>query len=596
MNSRTSAIKSCLHTFSKSYWKCAAGPFGVDWCCTHRSPQTEKESALALGGRRFHTRHSTLHAVRPGSKDSKTMDDVSQGVHAHSKHSKRSTQHSSTGHVKRKRKTRDDPFIPTAALHAEKSPIDRVLMESSNPVIPPSLANQVVNNYPEKAINHLKQAHLENKMSPSNAIPSPFIDPTMESTMTSVSLDDILRARQVQLTLLKNTPLQKSSHLSEMIPGNNQVYLKFESAHLTGSFKERGAIYKLASLSPEEKQKGVVAASAGNHAQAVSYHASRLGIRATIVMPELTPLAKVEGTRKYGAEVVLHGDSLYASLQKASEICEKENRVFVHPYNDDKIIAGQGTLGIELMEQNPFLDAVVVSIGGGGLAAGMAIALKQVNPRIKIYGVESQNMPGMKTSLGGKKVVDVPFVRTLADGIAVKSVGDKTLSIIKDYVDDIVTVSENEIASAVMTLLEKEKTMTEGAGACSVAALLSDKLKLQNKRVCCILTGGNIDLSVLREIIDRGLVSSGRLARVRITVPDTTGHLARVLTLLATLGCNVSEVVHERAFLNLVGSVSVLVTIQTRGNEHIEKIAESLKQHGYHHKFISQFDDSDLDG
>jgi len=432
-------------------------------------------------------------------------------------------------------------------------------------------------------------AHLENRLTPEKTSPTPFIDPTMESTLTSVTLDDILRARQVQLTLLKNTPLQKSIHLSDAVPGNNQVYLKFESAHLTGSFKERGAIYKLASLSPEEKERGVVAASAGNHAQAVAYHASRLGIKSTIVMPELTPLAKVAGTKKWGAEVVLFGDSLFASLQRASQICDAENRVFVHPYNDDKIIAGQGTLGIELMEQNPFLDAVIIPIGGGGLIAGTALALKQVNPRIKIFGVEAANMPGMKTSREQKKVVDVPFVRTLADGIAVKSVGDKTLSIIQEYVDDIVTVTENEIAAAVMTLLEKEKTMTEGAGACGVAALLTEKLQLKNKRVCCVLTGGNIDVSVLREIIDRGLVSSGRLARVRITVPDAPGYLARVLTLMATLGCNVSEVEHERAFLNLVGSVSIYVTIQTRGLEHIEQIRTSLKEHGYHHKFVSQF-------
>lgn len=438
---------------------------------------------------------------------------------------------------------------------------------------------------------NLQRKDLENNFGGASSVP--FGDPTLENTITTVTLDDILKARQVQLTLLKNTPLQRSTHLSEIVPGNNQVYLKYESSHLTGSFKERGAIYKLASLTPEEKERGVVAASAGNHAQAVSYHASRLGIKATIVMPELTPLAKVNGTRKYGADVVLFGDSLFQSLQKATEIRDAENKVFVHPYNDDKIISGQGTLGVELMEQNPFLDAVIIPIGGGGLIAGTALALKQVNPRIKIYGVESANMPGMKLSLENRKVIDVPFIRTLADGIAVKSVGDKTLSIIKEYVDDVVTVTENEIASAVMTLLEKEKTMTEGAGACSVAALLSEKLQMKNKRVCCVLSGGNIDLSVLREIIDRGLVATGRLARVQITVPDSPGYLAKVLTLLAELGCNVSEITHERAFLNLVGSVSVLVTMQTRGIEHIEIIGKSLRKHGYHHKFISQFDDSD---
>mmetsp|Transcript_3734 Transcript_3734/g.5519 ORF Transcript_3734/g.5519 Transcript_3734/m.5519 type:complete len:513 (+) Transcript_3734:23-1561(+) len=418
-----------------------------------------------------------------------------------------------------------------------------------------------------------------------------FSMPKVEKPDFGLTLKDIMNARTLTLPLLKNTPLINSPLVSELVPGGNRVHLKYELRHLTGSFKERGAVNRLAQLTPEEKERGVVAASAGNHAQAVSYHASRLGISSKIVMPEQTPLAKVQGTAKWGGQVVLKGTSLYQCLQHANEIVEEENRVLIHPYNDEGIIAGQGTMGIELIEQNPLLDAVIIPIGGGGLISGTAMAMKEINPRIKIYGVEAANMPAMKKSMEAGHVVDVPFVKTLADGIAIKGVGEKTFPIVDYYVDEVVSVTENEIAAAVMLLLEKERTMVEGAGATALAALMFNKLDLKNKDVCCVLTGGNIDLTVLREIIDRGLVNTGRLAKLRFTINDSPGNLVSILTVLAELGCNVSEVEHERAFLNIVGSVSVVVTAQTKGIEHLSQIKESLRSGGFNFRVIKQFED-----
>ncbi|KAL0480532.1 tdcB [Acrasis kona] len=405
-----------------------------------------------------------------------------------------------------------------------------------------------------------------------------------------VTLNCIEEAHERIRFLLKPTPIQYSPLLSQDIFGKEalpsktnksprQIFLKYENKHMTGSFKERGAINKLALLSAEERSRGVVASSAGNHAQAVSYHAMRMGVDCTICMPETAPLSKINGTKRYGAKVVLVGNNLDDAYVEASRIMKEEGRTFVHPYNDFDVISGQGTLGLELMEQNPYLDTVICPVGGGGLIAGTALAIKSINPRIKVIGVEAEAMQGMIASKQAKKPVVVPFQTTIADGIAVKNVGEKTFKIIDKYVDDIVTVNDGEIAQAVLTLLEREKTMCEGAGATGIAAMLTNKINFtaSQKRICVVLSGGNIDVGLLREIIDRGLVNDGRLARLRVVVPDVPGNLARVLTSLAEMRCNVREVEHERAFRNVpVGKTATIVTLQTRGWDHIDQVYKEL--------------------
>jgi threonine dehydratase len=413
-----------------------------------------------------------------------------------------------------------------------------------------------------------------------------------------ITLESIEEAYERIRPLLKPTPLQYSPLLSQDIFGEaalptkkknpHQLFLKYENKHMTGSFKERGAINKMAMLSEEERKRGVVASSAGNHAQAVAYHAMRMGVQCTICMPETAPLSKVNGTKRYGAKIVQIGESLDDAYKEATRIQQEEGKTFVHPFNDFDIIAGQGTLGLELMEQNPYLDTVICPIGGGGLIAGTALALKTINPRIKVYGVEAEAMQGMLQSRHAQKPISVPFVSTIADGIAVKSIGDKTFKIIEKYVDDIVTVNDGEIAQAVLSLLEREKTMTEGAGATGIAALLTKKIKMDKdeKRICVVLSGGNIDVGLLREIIDRGLVNDGRLARLRVVVPDVPGQLARVLTLVGELRCNVREVEHERAFRNVpVGKTATILTIQTKGWDHIDKVSSVLRSMNFEYSF-----------
>lgn len=322
----------------------------------------------------------------------------------------------------------------------------------------------------------------------------------------------------------------------------------------------------------------------------------RLGIKATICMPVNSPLSKVAGTKRYGAEVVLFGESVDDAYQEALRIKEAENRVLVHPFNDDAIIAGQGTLGLELLEQSPYIDTIVCPIGGGGLISGVAIACKTVNPKIKVYGVQTENVPSMVTAKKNRKSTTVPFHATIADGIAVRRIGDLTFPIIDQFVDDIVTVTESEIAHAVLVLLEREKTLVEGAGATPVAALLSGKLEEVTKtssgshRVCCILSGGNMDVGTVRDIIDRGLAQSGRLVRLRTVVPDVPGQLAKVLTLLGELKVNIREVDHERNYNVPVGYTGTVITCQTRGFEHIENVKNSLIQHGFSFEMIQCHD------
>jgi threonine dehydratase len=385
----------------------------------------------------------------------------------------------------------------------------------------------------------------------------------------------------------ESTPLTHSDVLSQQIEGGNTIYLKEEQKHRTGSYKERGAMNKICSLTSEEKDRGVITNSAGNHGQAVAYQASKMGIKATVVMPELTPFVKVNGTKQWGANVVLKGNGFDEAFQVACGLCRENNYTFIHAFNDVDIIAGQGTLGLELLEQNPYINTVLVPIGGGGLISGVALALKTINPKIKIYGVETETMPKMSTSIKNGHVTHIPFVPSIADGIAVKRAGDLNFNIVKEYVDDIVTVSEDDIAYSVMTLLEKEKTMAEGAGAVALASLLSKKLQFKNRNIACIISGGNIDVSLLRTIIDRGLVTDGRMIRIRIEVRDVPGQLAQALTLLGNIGCNVLDVGHDRSFYSIpIGYTAPLLTLQTRGKDHWKEIHEALSKATFIRKYV----------
>jgi len=351
---------------------------------------------------------------------------------------------------------------------------------------------------------------------------------------------------------------------------------------MSGSFKERGALNCLASMSAEQRARGVVAASAGNHAQGVAYHATRLGISATIVMPEYTPLIKVTNTRNFGANVVLQGRDYDEAYKSARDISEDEGRTFVHAFDDEAVIAGQGTIGLELLEQNPYLDCVLVPVGGGGLIAGIAIALKETNPRIRVVGVESEEMAAMKASREAGKIVDFPVGRTMADGIAVRRVGELSFDLVQRYVDDIVTVTEDAIANAILRLLETEKTVAEGAGAVSTAAALAELSGVTDKRVCCLVSGGNIDVNVLSRIIERGLVADGRLERIRVALPDRPGSLAQLCELVGQMGANVIQIHHERTFVDLaIGDAGVELVLETRGPKHVEEVLSALVDTGF---------------
>jgi threonine dehydratase len=397
-----------------------------------------------------------------------------------------------------------------------------------------------------------------------------------------VTFDEIEAARERIQDAIYVSPCPESHRLGERIGA--RVYPKLENLQRTGSFKERGAANKLRSLDDGQRERGVVAASAGNHAQAVAYHGTRLGIDATIVMPEGTPLVKVTRTRDFGAEVVLAGSNYDESYEHALELAEREDRTFIHPFDDRAVIAGQGTLGLELLEQNPYLDAVVCAIGGGGLIAGVGAALKETNPQIDVIGVEPETLPSMKTALEQDRPVEIPEGQTIADGIAVREVGDLTFATARKYVDRIVTVSEQEIANAILVMLEEEKSVAEGAGAASVAALLGDDLpELEGERVSPLICGGNIDVNVISKIIDRGLAAAGRIFKLDLQIRDVPGTLADVLGLIGDLDANVLEVHHDRTFgeQSELGMTNVELKLETRGLDHIDEIEETLTEHGY---------------
>jgi threonine dehydratase len=397
----------------------------------------------------------------------------------------------------------------------------------------------------------------------------------------SVSFSDVQQARQRIGNLVLVTPLTYSEKLSAMT--DCRLYLKLENLQMTGAYKERGALSKTLRLSDQEKQAGIVTSSAGNHAQAVAYAAKRIGIPATIVMPETTPLSKVQGTQAFGPAIVLHGNSYDAAFQKAQELQKQHGYTFVHAFDDPDVIAGQGTIGLELLEQNPYLDVIVVPIGGGGLIAGTAVAIKETNPKIRIIGVEAAAMPGMHTSLTAGKVTTISSCSTIAEGIAVATVGSHTFPIVQKYVDDIVTVTEEEIANAVLLLLEQEKTVVEGAGAVGFAALCNRKIQeVAGKNVAVVVSGGNIDLNILSKILERGRAKDGRLTHLRVVVPDKPGSLVELSALLAAHRANVLQIVHERFSQANLGEVQVSFTLETRGHQHAQEIVKSLSDKGFH--------------
>ena len=395
-----------------------------------------------------------------------------------------------------------------------------------------------------------------------------------------VTLEDVQAARQRIFDRIYLSPCARSETLSRL--AGCQAFLKLENLQMTGAYKERGALNKLLTMPSGDRAKGLVAASAGNHAQAVAFHAGRLGISATIVMPEGTPLIKVVNTRSHGARVVLNGSSYDEAYAEARRMEQAEGLTFVHPFDDPVVIAGQGTIALELLEQVPDMEAVLVPVGGGGLLSGIAVALKALAPAVKVLGVETELLPSMLASIEEGRLVTVDSATSLADGIAVKRPGEITFRHVQKYVDEIVTVSEEEIASAILYLLEKEKTVSEGAGAVTVAALLNHKVGgLEGRRVVALVSGGNIDVNVIARVIERGLVRDGRLVRINVALQDKPGQLAKVSAVVATHRANVIEVHHGRAFSHRFGDTTLQLTLETRGPDHVEDILRALRERGY---------------
>jgi threonine dehydratase len=396
----------------------------------------------------------------------------------------------------------------------------------------------------------------------------------------TVTPADIAAARARLSTAVAATPCAYSETLSVLT--GSRVFVKLENLQMTGSFKERGAANLLLQLTAAERRRGVVAASAGNHALAVAFHAARLGIAATVVMPEGAPLGKLTATRRHGADVILFGENYDEAYARAKEVEAERDLVFVHPFDDPRIIAGQGTIGLELAEQVPDLDAVLVPVGGGGLVAGVGVAIKCHRPSVRVIGVQAVEMPAMRAALAAGHRVMLPAATTIADGIAVRRVGEHTFDLAQRCVDDVVSVDEEEIANAILLFLEIEKTVAEGAGAVPLAALVNKRVALEGKTVALVLSGGNIDVNLIARIIERGLVKDGRLARFRVVLRDRPGALASVAALVAKARANVLHIEHDRAFSHTrVGETEVELTLETSGRDQIERIKAQLIQAGY---------------
>lgn len=393
-----------------------------------------------------------------------------------------------------------------------------------------------------------------------------------------VSLADVKAAQATLAGAIVNTDMDPSRTLSKIF--GCEIWLKFENLQFTGAFKERGALNRLAALTPAERERGVIAMSAGNHAQGVAYHASRLSIPATIVMPEATPIVKVENTRAHGAQVVLHGATLEEAAEHAHALAAERGLVFIHPFDDARVIAGQGTIALEMLEVAPDLDVLVVPIGGGGLISGIAVAAKALKPSIRVIGVQSRLWPSMFNAVKG---ADLPMRGdTLAEGIAVKHPGRLTLAHVRALVDDIVLVDEAELERAVAMLINIEKTVVEGAGAAGLAALVCDPGRFAGRKVGLVLCGGNIDSRLLASVLTRELAREGRLARLSIDIPDKPGQLARVARAIADAGANVLEVYHQRIFTALPAKGAELnLVIETRDRAHLGAVVGALEAAGY---------------
>ena len=406
----------------------------------------------------------------------------------------------------------------------------------------------------------------------------------------SISLADVVAARERLRGAIYYSPCPHSQMLSDLT--GQQIYLKLENLQMTGAFKERGALNRLAMLTPEQATRGVVAASAGNHAQGVAYHATKRGIRSTIVMPLATPLVKVTATRGFGANVVLHGANYDEACDEAMRICAAEEMTFIHPFDDPAVMAGQGTIGLELLEQVPQLEAVVVPIGGGGLIGGIACAIKESciaasRPGIRVIGVQTSRLPSMAEAVKQHHPVTLEPATTIADGIAVRRAGDITFPVVEKYVDEIVTVDEDEIASAILVLLEREKTLAEGAGAAALAAVLQKKTSLKTEHTAVVVSAGNIDVTLLSRIIERGLVQDGRLIRLRIHLLDKPGALADLTRLIASYRANIVDTLHNRAYYGVnLGDTVIDITMETRGRQQVEELLAALTAEGYKHSRV----------
>lgn len=408
-----------------------------------------------------------------------------------------------------------------------------------------------------------------------------------ETTAVGINLGDIQAAQRRLRDSIYFSPCAHSQMLSALT--GRELFLKLENLQMTGSFKERGALNHIAMLTPEQAARGVIAASAGNHAQGVAHHATKHGIRSLIVMPQQTPLVKVTATRNFGADVVLHGANYDEAFAEAMRLQRTTGMNFIHAFDDAAVMAGQGTIGLELMEQVPRLEAVVVPIGGGGLIGGIACAIKETQPGIKVIGVQTARLPSMMAAIEHHGPVTLDPATTIADGIAVRRAGMVTFPVVDRYVDEIVTVDEDEIASAILVLLEREKTLAEGAGAAALAALLQRRPKLipEGARTAVLVCGGNIDVTLLSRIIERGLVQDGRLIRLRIHLLDKPGALAELTKLIASHRANIVDTLHNRAYYGVnLGDTVIDITMETRGREQVAELLTALSAEGYKHSRV----------
>lgn len=394
-----------------------------------------------------------------------------------------------------------------------------------------------------------------------------------------LTLDRVYSAARVLKEIIRETDMIYAPNISS----SAKIYLKTENLQVTGSFKIRGSYFKISQLSDEEKKHGVIACSAGNHAQGVALAATRSGIKSIICLPDGAPISKVEATKRYGAEMCMVKGVYDDAYNKAIQLRDEEGYTFIHPFDDEDVIAGQGTIGLEIMEQLPNVDAVVVPIGGGGLISGVAYTIKQINPKCKVYGVQAQGAPSMLNSVKGGKIETLPKVQTIADGIAVKTPGDNTYDMVSQYVDGIFTVSDDEIALAILTLLEQQKLIAEGAGAVPVAAVLAGKIPdIEGKNVCCLVSGGNIDVTILSRVIERGLKMSGRTANITIALSDKPGQLADVSKIISQTGANVTSVNYDSTDLDMnITDCYLKITVETRDYAHVVAIKTALKDAGF---------------